>query len=255
MTSARLLLFALAACQPADAEVTPPVDPAVDAEVSEAPADVDGLPAALAADALLEAREGVEAAAHNLEILHGDVAAMKPEAKAEMRAAVVELIVNCPYNRASLQLPLLLEGELAPHDDPELADLKAALARHVDLLEALELDSLELPKAGDNLFEGVAAVHTRASLAAHPDPVGETRVLVDQIKPMVQAYSDETLSRLDAARAVTRPASREQWPLGNQLVGYSVELERVILVTEDEAVRTDARIWLDLLHGYMATSC
>ncbi len=248
---ALFLLPLLAACLTAEAEVASSTDDTVGSEIEvEA-----GVPAALADQMLRTDWASLEDAEHNLELLRDDVRSMKRRDKARLRASLVELVVNCPYNRTAAQLPLLLKSELARRPDPELAELRAVVDVHVALLEDLGISELPLPREGDNLHGLSTGLHSRASLGVHASPVSQTQALADQIPGIVDAYSDETVARIDAANEVVAPALRTQWPLKGQLIAYRGDLERVRDASTDEFQRAELDALIDSLSAFMATGC
>lgn len=130
----------------------------------------------------------------------------RPRDRAALKVAIGNLSVSCPYTRASLQLPLVLEQvvsslaaeDLAPHARAPWTELQRGLKAHVALLDAMGVD-LRLPAAGDHLLwatEGRAIVD-RTTLAASPDPIGDTMQLIARNDAIVEAMDDATRASIE----------------------------------------------------------
>ncbi|MCB9779194.1 MAG: hypothetical protein H6742_11575 [Alphaproteobacteria bacterium] len=246
----RLLALAvvglLAGCHPAAATV----DVAATADAWPSPP-----PDALAAWSHALAHEGAEPATGSLQRIHGDFAQLTPDQQRQARDAAASIISDCPYNRSMVQVPLVLQQVLARHDDPALSAVKAGVDAHVAVLRDLGVDALPLPAAGRNLDRPLVGLTTAAALRDSADPIGETRVLVDQIEGLVAAYDADTVARITTAADTLAKATGGQWALEGQLVGLQKELQRVLLVVEDPALRVELIALDGLLAELVRQAC
>ena len=212
-------------------------------------------PDALSAAPHSLAREGVEPATASLRRIHDGFTQLTPDQQRQARQAAASIISDCPYNRSMVQVPLVLQQVLARHDEPALTAVKAAVDAHVVVLRDLGVDALPPPVAGGNLDRPLRGLTTAAALRDSADPIGETRVLVDQIEGLVAAYDADTLARISTAADTLGKATEGQWALEGPLVGMQRELQRVLLVTEDPALRVELIALDGLLAELVRQSC
>lgn len=145
------------------------------------------------------------------------------------------LMTNCPYNRTSAQLPIVMQRVLARHDPgilpPEAAtayrEVQDAVNHHVALISALGgLDAAETVP-GDYLH-GIPSVLSAAQLAAHPQPEQATKDLLRDLQPLADALDGVTQARLEWAHEPVGEATRQMWPMKRSMLGYRDTLRRVI---------------------------
>jgi len=126
---------------------------------------------------------------------------LPPRQRAVLTEAMGTLVVNCPYTRASLQLPLVMHAVISridtSHIDPDARDawreLQRGLEVHVALLDTIGVD-LRSPTPGDHLHGAAdpGAMVDRTTLAASADPIGTTMRLIEQNNALVDALDEET---------------------------------------------------------------
>ncbi len=239
-----LPLLALAACLTAGAEnaesVPTPADPH-----EHAAADVRGTLASI---------EGVRA----------QVMAMSAEQRAEAKEAAHALMVSCPYNRASFQLPFAMEHIASRYEADDqhglIRDdwrrLRQGLAAHVEVLDALGGGELPAPQSGDYLVTlAPELVVDRAHLDRAEDPIGETMELMLRIQDLVDGYDPATKARIDGTSATLSAATGDQWTLKLQLIGWKTALERMEPFIEDEAMAADVRQMIVGVAYYLGPFC
>lgn len=272
MTLATLILASLSACQPAGADSD--TRAAAGAQVAAfegdaiaenaadntAPATAaadwpDKVPNSLARVPFDRSHEGLGPAAATLQVVRADLAALSPEQRAEASRAVVEMITNCPFNRSSVQVAMVLQHVLDRHDDPALAPLRSAVDDHVAALDLLGATALPLPRQGDYLHRDMAGLVTGPQLLAAPDPIATAHQLLAQVLDLVGAYDAQTTDRLEAAGAVLAPATHDQWPMKNQLLGVRVELKRLADTDLDPRLQADVVALHALLDEYLSLTC
>lgn len=251
MTTRWILLAALVACQPA-------------ANVSTAAAATEtqvedegsvGVPASLARNPMEGAEAGPAQAAQSLRQVREGLESLPPERLERVQAAALELVKSCPYNRSAVQIPLVMSRVLAPHDDPSLTVLKAGVAEHVAVLDLLGLTALPLPQPTDYLHQAMPVLHSADQLAATADPIAATMALLMAVRALVDAYPDETVQRIDAAREIIDPATQGQWTLKAQLIGFRSGLEEVAQGTRDPGLQRDTQALVEMLSAYMSLYC
>ena len=193
-----------------------------------------------------------------------DVAAADDAGCAATPEALRVLQVTCPYNRASVQLPLVLHA-LVSETDPEALDpliqsdwayLRKGLDAHVAVLDALDAD-LPLPAEGDYLYGRLYpdAPITRAQLADAEDPVWVTRTLLSSIQFVVSEYDDATLATIDEHVAVVESKTAGQWPLKVQIMGWRAALQRMQPFLEDEAHKDQVAQLIFAIDEYVGLRC
>lgn len=167
---------------------------------------------------------------------------LSPSQRARLTKSMRVLAVNCPYTRASLQLPIALSEVVSRIDaaqiDPPMQDawreLERGLKVHVAVLDVMGVD-LGLPSPGDHLYTmadprgGV----DRATLTASSDPIGDTVRLIDQNDALVAAFDDGTrdliAQQVDAAYPLMGPTS-----MSDQVGGWQHSLVRIAPFASDE---------------------
>ncbi len=257
MTATIILLAALTGCGSAGADSLPVTTDASAAPAATAPRDSwpDAVPDSLARTPLDRTHEGVEPAAATLRLVRADLEALDPTRRARVADAALETITNCPYNRSSVQVAMVMQQVLAAHDDPALAALKAGIDDQVAILDLLGATALPLPRQGDYLHRDMPGLVTGAQLLDAPDPVAVVHQLLAQVPDLVRDYDSTTTNRLEAANDVLAPATHRQWPLKDSLVGFRVEVERLAAGTSDDALRRDLEALDAMLTEYVGLMC
>lgn len=240
MTTALLLFSALLGCQAEEALASAALRPAEEAPVE-------------AAD---PAAEGAQPATESLLALRLKLDALPPRQLARARDAGVTLITNCPFNRGAAQVPLVMQRVLARHADPALASLKAGVDAHVAVLDQLGLSALPAPGYGDYLYMSSAGVVSGAELAASPDPVGLSLILMQDLPGLVQGYDDHTLDKIHQSGAVLGAATGDRWPLKHELEGFSREMAELMAEGSlSAAAFADLEALSGLLDEYVGHRC
>jgi hypothetical protein len=194
--------------------------------------------------------------------------ALGPVDRAQAAAALRALTASCPYTRAAMLLPFVVQDAIAAMPDTavapaaraELAALRSALAGQVEALAALGVE-VPAPAPGDALFgQPAARVPSRAALAAAADPVAAMSSSIQAIRPIAQGIDDATQAtldahsaRLEAATGLARPCPRgpwavrpgHPWTLGLQRGEARAALARLSAA----AVDAEARAQIDALVG------
>lgn len=192
-----------------------------------APAPVDGCSPAPAATA--PALEEVPPppladAVARMEALADRVPALPPEERREAARAAAVLATNCPYNRATFQLLLVLERELSALDDhgldagerERLALLLRGVRAQVEVAREVGADELPLPLVVDYLagdyVSGPLVTTDGPSFAASRDPLGETEALVEQVPAWVERMPAPTHAAVEQAWTVLgRTVPADDW--------------------------------------------
>jgi len=167
--------------------------------------------------------------------------AMPASELADVQAAASRLVRNCPYNRASAELPIILDELLQPHyallDQREfgvgwtspvlierLTTIRAALAEHRRLLTTLGLHPLPQPQSGDYLARAHAYQPAWAPESGASARIEHTLARLEAVNDLVASYDEETLAVIDAANAIVGPALDDRWPLQTVASTYRTTL-------------------------------
>lgn len=233
-----MILFALLAC------MTPTFEGVgMAATAAEQPADRD--------------RHGTLAdATQTLDQVQRQLDGLSQPDRAAASAAIAVAIRNCPYNRSAVAIPLAMHQALARHDAPALDGVKAAVGRHVAVLDALGASAMELPGEGDYLRTELAGMYSGPELAALHDPVAGALLLVMQIRELVNAYPPETTARINGAVATVSAATQDQWELKGALLVYRNQLESIVAEgTLDPAAAADVEAIHALISEFVQLGC
>jgi len=191
-----------------------------------------------------------------LQQVQRELEGLSAERLVEAHAAAAVAIRNCPYNRSAVQVPLVMSRVLARHDAPELEGVKASLALHLEVLEALEVSALVLPVEGDYLRADMPGIFTGPQLAAHEDPVAGAMLLVLQIQELVDAYPPETTARIDAALETVNAVTLNHWELKGPLLVYRNQLEWILAQdTLKPEAAADVQATLSLIAEFVQLRC
>lgn len=221
-------------------------------------------PNAIAMDPHEHAISDVRGTLTSIEHIRDQVMAMDAKRRSEVQRASAVLMVNCPYNRASFQLPIALNRLASRYEADAQHDLirddwrrlRQSLSAHVEALDVLGGGDLATPAKGDYLVK-LAPEHVvdRAHLDRTLEPVGATMGLMLEISELVDAYDEETKAKIDAASATLASATGDQWTLQLQLIGYKAALERMQPFIEDEAMKADVRQMITGVAYYLGQFC
>lgn len=238
-------------CRPLeDRSALTPEDYAARRQVSTCPEGTEGT------DEIQLTRSRVRAARARIDALQG------PD-RLEARLAANLLLGNCPWNRASVQLPVALALVAGRHDaarlDGEVGDawlrLQLGLAEHVALLDPFGVTALRAPLPGEYLANHPDVVLTRIQLHAAADPLAATRPLLDQIPALVDSYDLATREFIEMDSLQLRHHTAEQWPYAGLLDGWREALVALEPKIRDEALLRDVRAMIDALDAYGQTGC
>ena len=226
-----LLFLALVACAPANA--------------------VNVVQAAVQADPHAHVHTDLRGTVTSIEAVRDQVQTLDGKALKEAQDASAVLMQNCPYNRASFQLPFVMQ-QVAHKYDAEFQDeriqddwrrFQRGLDAHAETLVLLSGGELTKPGKKDYLAQVDAQfIATRGDLAKSSDPLGETQEFMRLIPDLVDAYDDETKAKIDAATPVLAMATGDQWTLKAQLIGWRSAIEKI------EPFVTDPEMSNDLLN-------
>lgn len=178
-------------------------------------------------------RADVRGTARSIELTLQDIERLSPKRRAAVAESYRVLSVNCPYTRASMQLPLALHkvvmsiepDRLDPLVQRDWANLQRGLTTHVAVIEALGGD-LASPAPGDHLHGAEALLLDRATLDASLDPIAAIMPLIDEITPLVHTLDGPNTERIEKSRQDVDQAIG-QATLGLHLGGWENALRRV----------------------------
>lgn len=249
-------LFTLVSC----ATLDPPAEaaPMLAAQETAAPATFDGL--SLNALTRIDPR----GTARSARIVLDTLGELTPAERREAAEAVRVLQVTCPFNRASVQLPLAMHAVISKTDPAELDPLirsdweylQTGLESHVAVLDLLGAD-LPIPTEDDYLYGRLFpdAPLTRAQLAASDDPIAATLPLLASIRFVVDSYPPEATERIDRNTAVLSGPTADQWPLNNQILAWRDGLERMQPFLKDAGRKREVSRILAALDEYAGLHC
>jgi hypothetical protein len=179
----------------------------------------------------------VRGAARATEHVRHELRALSPQARSEVAASMAQLVRNCPYTRASVQLTRALHrvvtetplGEIdGGYAQSDWQGLRRGLTAHVQALDAMGV-TLPLPQTGDYLFHADEPdwLLDDAALAAAPDPVMATLPLIDRVDQLVAGYDGVTIERIGRHRAIVESHTQHPWVLSDHLWAWRDALTRL----------------------------
>ena len=182
--------------------------------------------------------------------------------RARVEAASHTLVRNCPFNRASVQIPIAMRAVLARHDastlpteaQPGWKALQEGLDAHVATLGAIGAAALPLPAEGDYLHHVDGLVDGRA-LVRLDDPLTPTYRLVDGVSSLVQGYDEATLDRIGAAQEVMRAPTSDTWTLKWHSIGWREGLLALDPALAGHPAQADVQRMIDTLSRLFEQSC
>lgn len=179
------------------------------------------------------------------------------------RDALRALQDRCAYNRAAVQLALVLQQRLGavrvvslpePIQDEWLA-LRDGVDAHVALFDALGGD-LARPEAGaylaDHLPPGL--VHDRESLRSSADPVGDTQRLLDEVPTQFDRWDADTRDAVSGAIDALYPYLGP-WPPKVPAKAWLRSLRTLAPQIPDAAVRAELAALVDALQSFQDQGC
>jgi hypothetical protein len=206
----------------------------------------------------------VRATAQSIDEMLLDVQQLSPEQRATATESMRILSVNCPFTRASMQLPIALHeavGRIAPGQIDPLVQtdwmyLRHGLATHVALLDALSID-LPQPVPGDHLYiEGDAVlIIGRDALVAAAAPIQAAAPLIEQITPLVDEIDEPTMELIRLHSHLAGDAIGHPWTLGRQLGGWEKALRRIEPFVDDADTRAQIGAMIEVLDRYGEQGC
>jgi hypothetical protein len=183
--------------------------------------------------------------------------------RAEAHQAAAVLMVNCPYNRLSMQLPIALERVAARYDDSytdiefraEWRRIRAGLAQHVALVDALGAGAQPMPQPGDYLAPHRQLLLTRAQLDASADPLDALEPLLNATHGLVGSYDPWTLQRIADATDTVDLRTDGQWPTQYLLMAWRRQLVSIEpFITQQDMLR-DVQRMIAALDTYSELRC
>ena len=172
-------------------------------------------------------------------------------------------MLTCAYNRAAVQLPVVLHQVAQRHDPSrvsprgrlEWARVQQGLAQHVALLDSIEVASLPMPTSTDHLAGFDTYLRSGPQLKRSADPMADTSPMLQVISEVVDSFDEETFEELDAWRLILSDATGDNWPMGRQLGAFENHLSGLQGRVEDPALEADLEKMVDLIQAWGAQGC
>jgi hypothetical protein len=206
----------------------------------------------------------VRGAARATEIVRDDLRALSPEARAEVAASMEVLVRNCPFTRASVQLPralhrVVMETPLGEIDggyaQSDWLSLRRGLTAHVEALDAMGAH-LPLPETGDYLYEaGDGWLLDDAALARADDPVAATLPLLHRVRPLVEGYDRATADRIDLHRRRIEGHTMHGWVLSEHVWAWRDALVRMAPFVAEPEAKARVQAMLEALEALGREGC
>jgi len=251
-----LLILWLSGCTLADASQRPTADTHRPGAVLEQVIDGLSFDELLLADA--------RGAALGMELVRDDLARLDPATRTEVAASMHLLVRNCPYTRASVQLPralhrVLQETPLGAVDggyaQSDWVQLRRGLKAHVEALDLLGAH-LPLPETGDYLYRTDADwLVDDAGLAASPDPIADVLRLIEQVDPLVSGYDGVTRDVIAHHQERVSDRTGQHWVLSRHVWSWRDALTRLEPFVEEPATKAKVRQMLDALNTLGMDGC
>lgn len=214
----------------------------------------------------------IDKALARLAEVESDLRALSAADRAATGASFRALVVEDPFTRATVQLPLALslaadqvdESVLSTKQRDDWRALTAGLHRHAAVYRELDAD-LRLPLPGDNLFDlQEALLVDETLLLAADDPLVPTWALVDSVPALIDPVHgllnrpdtvDGTGSQpLDRVRFHTGRINRitgHPWTLRPQLAAWRAALHPLAIGIEDPSERHRVERMVALLDSFL----
>ncbi|MEZ4322898.1 MAG: hypothetical protein R3F61_35860 [Myxococcota bacterium] len=200
-------------------------------------------------------------AAESIGVVLADIQALSPKDRAAAGASLAILSVECPYTRASRQIPFaLLEtvssidpSQVDPLVDTDLATLQRGLKTHIAVSDALDRE-LAMPAPGDALF-GAPGLLDRAAMERSPDLLGETTLFVDHVPERVAALGPETIEVITQHTHRVDRTTGHIWTLTPQIRGWHAALQRLLPFVTDPDARMRVQRAVEMLDRYRGMGC
>ena len=194
-----------------------------------------------------------------------DIVRSQPADQRQAAADSLKVLqVTCPYNRASVQLPIALHltvqkteaGHLDPLIQKDWEYLQQGLADHVAILDALGADLPAITEE-DYLYGKLFpdGPMTRAELEAKADPVGATMPLLSSIRFVVDDYPAPVKESIDAHFARVDAGTGLQWNLKRQIIGWRAALQKMEPFLQDEARKKQVAQMIYAMDEYIGLYC
>ncbi|MBX2796469.1 MAG: hypothetical protein KTR31_02335 [Myxococcales bacterium] len=176
--------------------------------------------------------------------------------------AAATLARNCPYNRAAMQVPLVLQHELTRTDIDGLpwpaqwrwAEMASHVEQQIARLESLGALQLPLPEAGDYLASQPDLL-TRAELSTHPDPMAATQALLDRVGALVKGYDEATRATITQATDTLYVATGNPWPPKHDTSVVEALLADLVPLLEDHPAQDRVERMLKMVQGLTTQGC
>jgi hypothetical protein len=207
-------------------------------------------------------RVDVRGTARSIELTLQDIERLSPERRAEVVEAYRVLSVNCPFTRASMQLPFALHdvvieidaGAMDPLVQRDWANLQRGLTTHVAVVRALGGD-LALPAPGDHLYGlGDALLVDRDALLDSPDPIAATMPLIGEITNLGRQLDGLASERIEVSRHEVDSAIG-QATLGLHLGGWENALRRIEPFVHETHNRARIEAMIEALSSWGSQGC
>lgn len=192
------------------------------------------------------------------------VRSLTPAQRSKAAESLRVLTLNCPYTRATVQVPLAVH-RVVMGIDPEGIDafvrrdwamLQRGLTAHVAIFDALEAD-LPLPETADYLFveADTPVIVTREALLASPDPLAATWPLVEGNERLVEGYDQGTRDHIEHHIQRMREDTLHPWALASHTQGWMDALRRIEPFVSDANTKAAVRDLIDLLDAHSRQGC
>lgn len=199
----------------------------------------------------------------SLDGYRADLSGLSADRRQELSDAASEITRNCPYNRASVSLPLTVSAVLGRHqallNDPAFRAVAPEASRHLEgmvtnvatwasIYETLGVADLPAPRAGDYLE--TQALVLAVDLQAPDDALAALSLALDAVPSLVDGYDPRTLAKIEAAQATLDGAFEGGWPLKIELIAFRNSIEQVMKESRMRATTAPEELqaafaWLD----------
>jgi hypothetical protein len=208
--------------------------------------------------------QDTQSTAASVQTVLDHVQSLPPDQRQELADAAAVLMVNCPYRRASAQLPMALHltvssiqpEDVAPEARAELAALQQGLALHVELLDAIG-GGLATPTVGDALFDHAApgTLIDADMLQSAADPMASTQLLVSAIPDLVDTLDDNESDRIGHNVETAYTYLDAPVLLTHQVLGWHYSLDALSPHVTDPAAQAQVQSMLRALWDFSWQGC